>query len=96
MSGMGNQDARSLPAEVQEDLRRRVVEAVQQGLSQTEAARVFLHFLGRLLRLTRKTRKKVFLIIDGHPVHKSRSVTRWLAEHREQIRIFFLRLTVRN
>jgi len=47
-------------------------------------ARVFLNFLGRLLRLTRKTRKKVFLIVDGHPVHKSRSVTRWLAEHHEQ------------
>jgi transposase len=53
-------------------------------------ARVFLNFLGRLLRLTRKTRKKVFLIVDGHPVHKARSVTRWLDEHREQIRVFFL------
>ena len=53
-------------------------------------ARVFLNFLGRLLRLTRKTRKKVFLIVDGHPVHKSRSVKRWLAEHHEQIRVFFL------
>ena len=53
-------------------------------------ARVFLNFLGRLLRLTRKTRKKVFLIVDGHPVHKARSVSRWLAEHREQIRIFYL------
>src|SRR5216684_1250220 len=38
---MGNQDARSLPAEAQEDLRRRVVDAVQKGLSQTEAARIF-------------------------------------------------------
>jgi len=38
---MGKQDARSLPAEAQEDLRRRVVEAVQKGLLQTEAARVF-------------------------------------------------------
>src|SRR5260221_13407121 len=38
---MGNQDARSLPAEAQEDLRRRVVEAVQKGLTQTEVARVF-------------------------------------------------------
>src|SRR5260370_15147811 len=38
---MGNQDALSLPAEAQEDLRRRVVEAVQKGLSQTEVARVF-------------------------------------------------------
>jgi len=53
-------------------------------------ARVFLNFLGRLLRLTRKTRRKVFLIVDGHPVHKARLVSRWLAEHREQIRIFFL------
>src|SRR5207245_8463563 len=38
---MGKQDARSLSAEAQEDLRRRVVGAVQKGLSQTEAARVF-------------------------------------------------------
>ena len=53
-------------------------------------ARVFLNFLGRLLRLTRKTRRKVFLIVDGHPVHKSRSVRRWLAKHAAQIRIFCL------
>ena len=53
-------------------------------------ARVFLNFLGRLLRLTRKSRRKIFLIVDGHPVHKSRSVGRWLAEHAEQIRIFRL------
>ena len=51
-------------------------------------ARVFLNFLGRLLRLTRKTRMKVFLIADGHPVHKARSVSRWLAEHAANIRIF--------
>src|SRR6202007_2563180 len=38
---MAKQDARSLPGEAQEDLRRRVVEAVQKGLSQAEAARVF-------------------------------------------------------
>ena len=38
---METQDARSLSAEAQEDLRRRVVEAVQKGLSQTEVARVF-------------------------------------------------------
>jgi hypothetical protein len=34
--------------------------------------------------------EKVFLIVDGHPVHKSRSVTRWLAKHHEQLRIFYL------
>src|SRR5947209_3946228 len=38
---MGKQDARSLRAEAQRDLGRRVVEAVQKGLSQTEAAQVF-------------------------------------------------------
>jgi len=38
---MGKQDARSLSGEAQEDLHRRVVEAVQKGLLQTEAARVF-------------------------------------------------------
>ena len=32
----------------------------------------------------------MFLIVDGHPVHKARSVSRWLAEHREQVRIFCL------
>jgi len=53
-------------------------------------AQVFLNFLNRLLRQTRKTRRKIFLIVDGHPVHKSRSVRRWLAEHAEQIRIFCL------
>ena len=53
-------------------------------------ARVFINFLGRLLRMTRKTRRKVFLIADGHPVHKARSVSRWLAEHAAHIRIFWL------
>src|ERR1019366_4277033 len=47
---MGKQDARSLSAETQEDLRRRVVEAVQQGLSQTAAARVFCVARGTVSR----------------------------------------------
>ena len=53
-------------------------------------ARVFLDFLGRLLRLTRKSRRKVFLIADGHPVHKARPVSRWLAQHTAHLRIFWL------
>jgi DDE superfamily endonuclease len=53
-------------------------------------ARVFLNFLGRLLRLTRKSRRKVFLILDSHPVHKAHSVSRWLAEHAAQIQVFSL------
>ena len=53
-------------------------------------ARVFVNFLRRLLRLTRKSGKKVILIADGHPVHKSRLVDRWLAKHSSHIRIFWL------
>ena len=53
-------------------------------------ARVFVNFLRRLLRLTRKSGKKVILIADGHPVHKSRLVDRWLAKHSSRIRIFWL------
>lgn len=34
-------DARSLPAGAQEDLRRKAVQAVRQGMTQTEAARIF-------------------------------------------------------
>lgn len=53
-------------------------------------APVFLNFLGRLVRLNRKKRKKIFLIVDGHPVHKARSVSRWLGKHQAEIRIFWL------
>jgi transposase len=50
-------------------------------------AAVMLKFLGRLIR---QSRHKVFLILDGHPVHHSRRVARWLEEHQDQIRVFFL------
>ena len=32
----------------------------------------------------------MFLIVDGHPVHKSGAVSRWLVDHAAQIRIFCL------
>lgn len=56
---------------------------------------VFLKFLRRLIRqphLRRSggRRRKCFLIVDSHPVHKSRAVERWLADHRRQIELFFL------
>lgn len=50
-------------------------------------AGVFLNFLRRLLRLRKRM---LFLIADRHPVHRARSVTRWLAEHASQIRLFWL------
>ena len=50
---MGKQDARALSADAQEDLRRRVVEAVQKGLSQSEAAGVFAVARGTVNRWMR-------------------------------------------
>jgi transposase len=49
---------------------------------------VFLRFLRRLLR--HRGGRKVFLIVDRHPVHKARSVTRWLAARADQIALFLL------
>jgi len=50
-------------------------------------AKVFVGFLDRLLK---STKRKIFLIIDGHPTHKSRKVKNWTAKHSERIRMFFL------
>lgn len=50
-------------------------------------AAVFLRFLRRLVRLVRRP---VFLIVDGHPVHRAKRVTRWLDAHVDDLRLFFL------
>jgi transposase len=48
---------------------------------------VFVVFLRRLLR---HTPRKVFLIVDEHPVHVARAVKRWVARHCHRLRLFFL------
>lgn len=50
-------------------------------------ASVMIRFLRRLIR---QSPSKVFLIVDGHPVHRSTRVKRWLDEHASEIRVFFL------
>lgn len=50
-------------------------------------ATVFLRFLRRLIRLVRR---RVFLIVDGHPVHRARRVTAWVRAHADAIRLIFL------
>lgn len=50
-------------------------------------APVLIEFLGRLIR---SVDRKVFLIVDGHPVHKARKVERWLAKRRDRIEMCFL------
>ncbi len=48
---------------------------------------VFLNFLRRLVK---DSRRKVFLIVDGHPAHKGKPVRSWLAENQDRIELFFL------
>jgi len=48
---------------------------------------VFLEFLRRLVK---HSGRKVFLVVDGHPVHRSRAVKTWLAERPGQIELFYL------
>jgi transposase len=47
---------------------------------------VFVEFLGRLVRQV----GKAFLIVDGHPVHRSATVKRWVARHAKKLRLFYL------
>jgi len=48
---------------------------------------VFLKFLRRLLR---QNRRKIFLMIDSHPVHVAQAAWRWFKNHRAALRIYFL------
>lgn len=48
---------------------------------------VMIAFLRRLLR---SVDRKVFLIVDRHPVHRGRKLERWLHRHRRRIEMFFL------
>jgi transposase len=50
-------------------------------------AEVFIRFCRRLLR---QRRRRIFLIVDGHPVHRSSAVRNWLQANRRRIRMFFL------
>jgi transposase len=50
-------------------------------------AEVFLDFLRRLIR---QAESKVFLIVDGHPVHRSGKVKKWLKNHEQELHLFRL------
>ena len=49
---------------------------------------VFIDFLRRLLRDCGE--RKVHLIVDGHPVHRAKLVSAWVAGHAERIELHFL------
>jgi len=44
-----------------------------------------LRFLGSLVR---QSEKKVYLIVDGHPVHRSKAVRDWVDQNRERISLY--------
>lgn len=50
-------------------------------------AAVMIQFLDRLLR---QVDRKVFVILDGHPVHRSKKVKAWVAARVDQIELFQL------
>lgn len=50
-------------------------------------APVLIAFLARLLRSTTGV---VFLVLDGHPVHRSRRVAAWVAAQGGRLRLYFL------
>jgi uncharacterized protein YegL len=35
-------------------------------------------------------RQKIFLVTDGHPVHKTNKLNEWLKENKKRIKVFFL------
>jgi transposase len=51
------------------------------------SAPVFREFLKRLIT---GMKRKVFLIVDGHPTHKAKLVRQFVAEHSDRIELFFL------
>jgi transposase len=47
-------------------------------------------FLGFLTRLVKQAKRKVVLIVDGHPVHRAKLVQAWREEHKEKVEIIYL------
>ncbi len=48
-------------------------------------AQVLIVFMERSIR---KARRKVFWIVDRHPVHRCDAVQQWLEDHKSQIECF--------
>lgn len=49
-----------------------------------------VRFIDFLKRLIHGVEQKVFLIVDGHPVHKAQSVIRFVESHKDRLRLFYL------
>ena len=47
-------------------------------------------FTGFLRRMVKQAKRKVFLIVDGHPVHRAKLVQAWRAKHAHELELFYL------
>ena len=54
---------------------------------------VFKTFLQQMIKYSRK---KIYLVIDGHPAHKTKMLNDWLEENETRIEVFFFLHTVQN
>lgn len=50
-------------------------------------ADVMISFLNRLIK---QMQRKIFLIVDSHPVHRSRELKKFVAKKKENIQLFYL------
>ena len=48
---------------------------------------VFITFLKQMIKYSRQ---KIYFVTDGHPAHKTKMLQEWLAEHKDNIEVFFL------
>jgi len=55
---------------------------------ETFTVAVFLRFLRRLVR--QSAGRRVYLIVDGHPVHRAKLVQAWIEKHSKEIRLIRL------
>jgi transposase len=53
----------------------------------TVGALVFIEFLKRLIH---NAEKPIYLIVDGHPAHKAKKVTKFVESVRERLQLFYL------
>ncbi len=55
--------------------------------SESFRVKLFLTFLRRLIK---QSKRKVFIIVDGHPVHRAKKVQAWLKGKEDSIKVFRL------
>lgn len=49
--------------------------------------KLFIKFLGRMIE---RADRKILLIVDGHPSHKTIAAKEWIEQHKNQIELFYL------